>query len=120
VGFILNVVEQASEWHLVGLVVDVSALALSLRIPPRSPTTMTAFLGILHDVSSNLVEAVVLLPGFGVPDTSDHPLSLSGFGLPDGLSQLLVVFADTAHFFIVEGGFAVGEEHTGNDVHPCR
>ena len=54
------------------------------------------------------METVVYLPCFGVPDTLTHLLSASGFGFPDGLAQLLVVFADTARFLAVEGCFAVG------------
>ncbi len=117
VGLVFDVVEEAGERHLVGLVVDVPAFVVVLANPTEvaHDDERVPFFGILHDVPSNLVETVVHLPCFRVTDTLDHLLSLSWFGVPDGLAELLVVFADTAHFLSVEGGLAVREERTGCD-----
>ena len=117
VGFVLDVVEQAGERHLVGLVVNVPPFVVVFANPAEvaHDDDRVPFLGILHELASNLVETVVHLPRFHVTDTLDHLLSLSGFRFPDGLPQLLVVFADATDFLAVEHGFSVGEERAGSD-----
>ena len=119
-GLVLDVVEQTGERHLVGLVVDVPALVVVFANPVEvaHDDDRVPFFGVLHDLSSNLVETVIYLPCFRVTDALDHLLSLSGFRLPDGLPQLLVVFADATDFLAVERSFAVGEKRAGSDP-PC-